>query len=102
MPSGIVRMRRKQKRKALQLLVLSGVVRPSDAEPRYYVPSQGLKTDDQADTVTALAVRQSSPPLRHKASDSRMNSMIGEWLRPTQFFTSTPVQRLDNAGPAES
>ncbi len=54
---------RAQKKKAIQMLVLSGVVRPSHIEPRYYVPLIQLKTRNQ---TYAAASQGPSPGPRPK------------------------------------
>jgi hypothetical protein len=54
------RARAKQKRIALQMLALSGVVRPSHVEPRYGIPLLKLKAFDQA----PIGARHRSEPIR--------------------------------------
>ncbi|ALA58105.1 exported protein of unknown function [Nitrospira moscoviensis] len=64
----IQRARAKQKRIALQMLALSGVVRPSHVEPRYSVPLLKLKALNQAQPCEFLhrpnpSIRRTIPPL---------------------------------------
>lgn len=61
--SQIERARAKQKRKALQMLALSGVVRPGHIEPRYSVPLLKLKAFSHAPTSAAsVPLKPSSTP----------------------------------------
>jgi hypothetical protein len=96
---GTARIRAKQKQTALQMLVLSGVIRPSHIEPRYCVPLIGLKRESHANGLTRSEVAP-SPAVGQTISAREISITLPEWLRPS--FSLTPLfRRLDGAGPAE-
>lgn len=77
------RRRRQQTRKALQMLALSGVVRPSHVEPRYCVPLITLKTLNHSDRAasipppTPVVERPVGAPAIHPASFSLTRQSFG-------------------------
>jgi hypothetical protein len=96
----IGRIQAKQKRKALHLLMLSGVVRPSDVEPRYYVPLLKLKTGKVVNPPAVWEVGR-PPAAKRTISPITISKTLGTWLRPS--FSWAPLfRRLDSAGPAEN
>ena len=76
------RIHRQQTRKALQMLALSGVVRPSDVELRYSIPFikiSGTHTDPE-DQSSFNA--QMVPPLSESSPPSPMNDAHrSQWVR---------------------
>lgn len=94
----IQRARAKQKRIALQMLALSGVVRPSHVEPRYSVPLLKLKALNQAQPYGVPS--QTEPfhsanhpsAVRRPAAKEMMAALFTIDLSPTQWF-----KRFDDA-----
>lgn len=96
------RARAKQKQKAIQMLTLSGVLRPSHIELRYGVPLLKVRTMSQSHRATTPAVMQ--PPRQPQsapANPSRGAQQLTEWLRSATvlaFRRSAPIR----AGAVES
>ncbi len=95
------RARAKQKRTALQMLALSGVVRPGYIEPRYSVPLIKLKELNQTHTWERPAPVPPSTRLEQPSTTWRFDG--------TQFVASLThfslpqlFRRFDNAGTAQS
>lgn len=98
------RERAKQKRKALQMLALSGVVRPSHVELRYSVPLIRVRTLNQAHASATPATMQSFVRPQQAAAPSRIGAkQLLEWLHPTGLLLPQLFRRLGNvrAGTAE-
>lgn len=75
------RARRKQVRMALQMLSVSGVVRPGHVEPRYFEQAARIHAlYRQADRPTAVAPVQPSPASRWQREIKLDLSRIRHWI----------------------
>lgn len=77
------RIRALQKRNALMMLALSGVVRPSDVELRY--PISPLKTGNTHTTPEALSPSndlKASPISKASSQSPIQDTHLYRWLRP--------------------
>jgi hypothetical protein len=64
------RLRARQKRKALQMLALSGVVRPSDVELRYPIPLIKISGTHTAPEAKAASNERMAPSLSQPFAQS--------------------------------
>lgn len=78
------RERIQQKRKALRMLALSGVVRPSDIELRYYLPMLKAGSLNHFPCAMPTAAAQQCAPLKESAAavKAQRNQFL-QWLRQT-------------------
>jgi hypothetical protein len=67
------RIHRQQTRKALQMLALSGVVRPSDVELRYSIPLIKISGTHTAPEGQSSSNERMAPPLSESFPPSPMN-----------------------------
>ena len=76
------RIHRQQTRKALQMLALSGVVRPSDVELRYSIPLIKISgTHADAEDQSSFNERR-APPLSESSPSSPINDAHrSQWVR---------------------
>lgn len=78
------RERTRQKRKALHMLALSGVVRPSHIEPRYYIPILKVGSSNHFPYAKPTAAAQQSAPLQESLAAIKTQGMqLLQWLRQT-------------------
>ena len=76
------RIRAQQKRKALQMLALSGVVRPSDVELRYPIPLLKISGTHTAPEVRSSSHEQMAPPPSESSPQSPTEGRhLFQWLR---------------------
>jgi len=76
------RVRAQQKRKALQMLALSGVVRPSDVELRYPIPLIQISGTHTTPAARSSFHEQMTPPLSESSPQSPIQGTdLFRWLR---------------------
>jgi hypothetical protein len=96
------RARVKQKRTALQMLALSGVVRPSHIEPRYTVPLLKLKALNHTSAVTIVGspgrqALQHDRPTAGLRLEPLMTSLYRPQLSLLSFFRRMQQPRAETA-----
>ncbi len=95
------RERVQQKRKALRMLALSGVVRPSHIEPRYTVPLLQIRVWHHSHSApTADATQQSAPPRHSAPAMTSQGTQLLHWLRHTGSLSRRIL--TSRAGTAEN
>lgn len=95
--SQIERARAKQKRKALQMLALSGVVRPGHIEPRYSVPLLKLKGFSHAPTsVASVPLQPSRAPGKPSVAAAADRKHIMASLAFAQISLLQLFRRIDD------
>lgn len=73
-----------QKRKALHMLALSGVVRPCHIEPRYYTPILKVGSSNHFSCAKPSAAAQQSAPFQESVAAIKTQGMqLLQWLRQT-------------------
>jgi hypothetical protein len=78
------RERAQQKRKAIHMLALSGVVRPSHVELRYTVPLLKVGAWHHSPTIGTGADAPQQAPLQHSTpAMSAPGKQLLQWLRQT-------------------
>lgn len=76
------RIRAQQKRKALQMLALSGVVRPSDVELRYPIPLIKISGTHTVPGARSSSHKQTAPSLSESSPQSPIQGAhLFQWLR---------------------
>ena len=76
------RIHAQQKRKALQMLALSGVVRPSDVELRYPIPLIKMSGTHTAPEARSSSHEQMAPPLSESSPQAPTQGRhLFQWLR---------------------
>lgn len=79
----IRRVHAQQKRKALQMLALSGVVRPSDVEMRYPMASVTISGIHTAPEARSPSNEQLASPISESTLQSPIRGTnLFRWLRP--------------------
>lgn len=80
-----------QKRKALRMLALSGVVRPSHVELRYTIPILKVGTSNASPCTMPTAVNQQSAPLQECSAIMRTRGkQLLQWLHQRLPFKKAP------------
>lgn len=80
------RQTRAQKKKALHLLALSGVVRPSTIELRYTTPLSHISVESSREEQTSIAQDGSSPTISTVSMHSADATHLAQHLYSTAFM----------------
>ena len=87
------RQTRAQKKKALHLLALSGVVRPSTIELRYTAPLSHLSAEPSRDEQTPVAQDASAPAISTVPMRSAKTTHLAQHLYSTAFMLLAKSRR---------
>ncbi|NOS77026.1 MAG: hypothetical protein HOP35_03700 [Nitrospira sp.] len=87
------RQARAQKKKALHLLALSGVVRPSTIELRYTAPLSHIPTEPSCNEQTSIAQNASAPAFSTFPMRSAETTHLAQHLYSTAFMLLAKSRR---------